>query len=88
VEVDGVDIGEIRRGETRVFPLSPGRHEVHLEIDWCRSPAISVDAIPGHAVKLVCYAKSRAWQWKRALASPDEYLVLVPDTDGGQLNEA
>jgi hypothetical protein len=82
VKVDGREIGQIRRGESRAFPLLPGRHKVHVEIDWCRSPAISIDAVAGETVKLMCYPKSRAWQWKKALANPDEYLVLGADGDG------
>jgi hypothetical protein len=82
VKVDGAEIGEIRRGETRVCPLSAGRHEVHLEIDWCRSPSVSVEAVPGEPVNLVCYPRFRAWQSRKALATPDEYLVLIPATDG------
>jgi len=82
VKVDGHDVGEVRRGELRVFTLMPGPHEVHLEIDWARGPSISVDAILGETVQLVCYPRFHAWQAKRALANPGEWIVMTTDETG------
>jgi hypothetical protein len=54
VTVDGLEVGEIRRGETKDFPVEPGSHEVVLRIDWCRSPTLEVDVAPGTRVPLQC----------------------------------
>jgi hypothetical protein len=84
VMLDGVDMGEVKRGQSRLFHMAPGQHEVHLEIAWCRSPSIEVDAAPGETVKLACWPKFQAWQWQQALANPDECIVLAhrADVDG------
>jgi hypothetical protein len=57
VLVDGNDIGEVRRGQSQLFQITPGRHEVHLVIDWARSPSSDVDVVSGETVKLVCWPK-------------------------------
>ena len=76
VMVDGDDVGEVRRDQTRLFQIAAGRHEVHLELAWSRSPSIDVDIESGETVKLVCRSKFQAWQWRTALADPDECIVL------------
>jgi hypothetical protein len=43
VLLDGQDIGEIRQGETREFPVS-GRHSLQLKVDWCTSPSREFEA--------------------------------------------
>jgi hypothetical protein len=37
VVIDGNTVGDIRRGETKTCDMPPGRHEIHLEIDWAKS---------------------------------------------------
>lgn len=84
VLVDGDDIGEVRRGQSRLFDISTGRHEVHLVIDWARSPSVEIDVVSGETVKLVCSPKFHFGQAKRAMANPDEWIVLerAVDVDG------
>jgi hypothetical protein len=84
VLVDEDDIGEVRRGQSRIFQISPGRHEVHLVIDWARSPSIDIDAVSGDTIKLVCWPKFHFGQAKKAMANPDEWIVLerAADVDG------
>ncbi len=36
-------IGKIRNGETKVFEIAEGQHELYLKIDWCRSNKIKVN---------------------------------------------
>jgi hypothetical protein len=79
VVIDEHDVGEVRRGESRVFWTPPGRHEVHLVIDWCRSPSVDVDVALGETVRLLCWPKFQFWTAKRGLANPDEWLVLEHD---------
>jgi hypothetical protein len=84
VIVDGGDVGEVKRGQSQVVPVAPGRHEVHLEIGWCRSPSIAVEVVLGETVKLVCWPKFQFWQAKRGLNTPDDWIVLerAADVDG------
>lgn len=81
VLVDGADIGEVRRGQLRLFHIPPGRHEVHLVIDWARSPSVDVDVASGETVRLICWPKFPGWQSKKALAKPDEWIVLAHSAD-------
>jgi hypothetical protein len=74
--VDGDDVGEVRRGQLRLVHVSPGRHEVHLVIDWARSPSVDVDVASGETIRLECWPKFPGWQSKKALATPDEWIVL------------
>lgn len=76
VMVDGADVGGVRRGQSQLFHIALGRHEVHLEIAWTRSPSIEVDLAPGETAKLVCWPKFQAWQWQTAVANPGECIVL------------
>ena len=41
--IDGVECGEILRGETKEFAVDNGHHIVCAKIDWCRSNELSVD---------------------------------------------
>jgi hypothetical protein len=74
-------VGEIKRGQSRLIHVAPGRHEVHLEIGWCRSPSIDVDIVQGETVKLVCWPRFQFWQAKRGLNSPDEWIILERSAD-------
>jgi hypothetical protein len=38
--LDGDKLGEIKNGETREFPISPGQHQLRMKIDWCGSMTI------------------------------------------------
>jgi hypothetical protein len=87
VMVDGDDVGEVRRGQTRLFQIAAGRHEVHLELAWSGSPSIDVDIASGETVKLVCRSKFHFGQAKRALANPDECIVLERSADVGTAAE-
>lgn len=54
VHIDGQGVGKIRAGESARFQLSPGPHQVQLKIDWCGSPALTVDG--AHDSRLTCDA--------------------------------
>jgi hypothetical protein len=54
VFVNGKSHGKIRRGEQIEIEVDPGPQEVHLAIDWCRSPTLTVDAKPGSRPRLRC----------------------------------
>jgi len=81
VMVDGYDIGEVRRGQSRYFVVAAGSHEVYLEVDWCRSPSIDIDLAPGETISLACWPKFQAWQAQQGLANPGEWIALEHGTD-------
>jgi hypothetical protein len=41
VVLDGKKVMRISNGECVEFPVHPGRHELFLKIDWCRSNKIN-----------------------------------------------
>ncbi|BDX06902.1 hypothetical protein [Planctobacterium marinum] len=45
---DGELLGKIANGDTGEFEVSPGKHEIYLSIDWCRSNSVSIDVAEGH----------------------------------------
>lgn len=54
IVVDGHDAGTIgNNGEARIA-VTPGRHRVHMQIDWCRSPEVEVDVGAGTERMLEC----------------------------------
>jgi hypothetical protein len=81
VLVDGADVGEVRRGQSRLLYIVPGQHEVHLEIDWARSPSVDIDVASGETVRLICWPKFPSWQSKKALSRPGEWIVLEHSAD-------
>ncbi len=58
VLIDGERAGKIASSETARFELSPGAHLVQLKIDWCGSPALTVDG--GQDTRLTCDAGGAA----------------------------
>ena len=48
--LDGDKLGEIKNGETREFPISPGRHQLRVKIDWCGSMTIPFVAATGNEI--------------------------------------
>ena len=43
VLLDGIEIGDIRQGESKQFPVQEGKHTLQLKIDWCTSESITFD---------------------------------------------
>ncbi|MEO0872327.1 MAG: hypothetical protein AAFY19_10315 [Pseudomonadota bacterium] len=58
IEINDTKVGTISRGESHEFDLPPGQHEVRLIIDWCSSPAMTVDG--DRNTRLVCKPGSHA----------------------------
>lgn len=83
VLVDGEQIGSVKRGRSLSFPVAAGKHEVHLEINWCRSPSLEVEVRPGETSNLVCWPTFQAWRAQTALANPDKWISLTFDTADG-----
>lgn len=74
----------VGNGSSAVFAVEPGRHTVHLALDWCRSRPLEVDVGPGQTVRLECgpnvkpflalvYAVFlfRRWMWLRPAGGTD-----------------
>ena len=57
VVIDGNTVGDIRRGETKTFDVPPGRHEIHLEIDFAQSRNLELNLASGDVASLTCSAR-------------------------------
>jgi hypothetical protein len=54
VILDDDEVARIKRGQDLELPVSAGRHQILLEIDWCSSPTVEFDAQPGEVIRFVC----------------------------------
>jgi hypothetical protein len=52
--IDGTEVGKIKAGEVHSSEVAPGTHEVHLKIDWTRSPSVELDLAEGGQAQLFC----------------------------------
>jgi hypothetical protein len=73
VYVDGTLVGTIWHRQTKTFDVTPGRHQIHLEIDWFRSRRIDVDFAPGQQVSMTCRARNSS---RTGFMVPEGYIVL------------
>jgi hypothetical protein len=56
--LDGVEVGRLKHGETLAVEAAPGRHRMHLAIDWCRSRFLDIDMAENDLVQVFCWPKS------------------------------
>lgn len=54
VFVNGKSCGDLRRGEQIEIEVDPGSQDVHLAVDWCRSPTLTIEAKSGGRSRLLC----------------------------------
>jgi hypothetical protein len=78
VVIDGTAVGDIRRGETKTFEVPPGRHEIHLEIDWAKSRNLELSLSAGDVASLTCSARPPNAGWT-ALASKSYIRLEIVD---------
>lgn len=75
VVLDGVVVGKVKNGETVEFALTPGKHVLHLKIDWCRSDIVEFDSAEGNE-RYVCGALVAGLI--PMLMRPKDYIFLLP----------
>jgi hypothetical protein len=54
VFINGISRGKLRRGEQIEVEVDPGSQAVHLALDWCRSPTLTIDLKPGDQSRFRC----------------------------------
>lgn len=69
IVLDGETVGSVGRGETVVVETGPGLHELHLAVDWARSPSLELEL--EHADELIV----RCWPHARPLLAWDFMTV-------------
>ncbi len=50
--VNGQRVGFVWNGKSADFELPPGKHEIWVSLDWCRSPARSIEVPADGMVEL------------------------------------
>src|SRR4051812_8886184 len=68
IEVDGAEVGRLRRGQELVVDVAPGEHRVCARIDWTGSEAISVQVAPG-ATASVAVSPKNGSSWRGLLGT-------------------
>lgn len=58
VVIDGVIVGRLANGESSVFEVPVGAHDVFLKIDWCRSEKVALDLVVGQKAILRCRGRN------------------------------
>jgi len=76
IMVDDAQVAKVKRGQTVRLPISPGRHEVYLRIDWCRSPGIEIDVSAGEIVNMYCAPAGSMYEVRDAFVNTGQYIVL------------
>jgi hypothetical protein len=54
VVIDGEQVAKIKRGRRIELPITSGRHEILMRINWGMSQSIQLDILPGESIQLFC----------------------------------
>ena len=85
VLIDGSGIGTIGNGESKIFNIEPGLHDLVLTIDWCSSNTITFDLPPHGILHFECGSNLRGVNLFLGiyyiLFARGQYLWLRPATE-------
>ena len=74
IMLDGRSVGDIRNGGRVEFDVPPGRHQIYMKLDWCRSNVVDFEAKQG---VIQCECGSNILGWKSVIAFL--YVTLLRD---------
>jgi|GEM_PF-1863568 hypothetical protein len=77
--IDFVQVGVIYQKELRSFEVSPGHHDIYLEINWCSSQHLDIDLAAGEEVTLICRSSHPLLAAFRPYFNPERYIELYPE---------
>jgi hypothetical protein len=85
VVLDGRPVGRLRRGESMTVETNAGHHEVHLKIDWVRSPVLQVDLGEDERVSVRCWPNGNFFTWPYYTTfGIRRYLGIEADPDSSE----
>lgn len=77
--VDEMQVGTIKRGETHSYDVEPGRRQVQLRVDWCRSPTLEVEVDFDQPARLICRPNAKFYNLIfMIIFRHDQYIALAP----------
>ena len=47
VYIDGCKVGSVSNNASQDFQITPGLHEIYVQMEWCRSPSMRYDMKEG-----------------------------------------
>jgi hypothetical protein len=58
VVLDGTTVARVKHGKSARIDVAAGHHELHLAIDWTRSPPVELDLREGEEALVRCWARA------------------------------
>lgn len=59
ITLDDETVGRVKRGETVTVQADAGHHELHLAIDWARSPSVELDLAEKDECIIRCWPNAK-----------------------------
>jgi hypothetical protein len=57
--LDGVLVGEVKRGRSRTLVVERGHHELRLGVDFMRSPVLHLELATGEEARVRCWPNAK-----------------------------
>lgn len=80
IYIDNVKFDSLNNGETKVFELDPGIHEIYAKIDWCKTKPLIIDIRENDTAALELGSNATGWRMLLTFyyitLNTSEYLYL------------
>ena len=78
IYIDGKKVHVIRRGKEFSFNVKPGKHEIHVTMDWTKTEITFVELAPREEVVFICGIKHKdiQEQMRAAFFDTRNYLYI------------
>lgn len=60
--LDNTYCEDIKAGEIKSLDVTPGKHTIHLKIDWCRSNKIDFNISDNETIEFECGNSMNGWR--------------------------
>jgi hypothetical protein len=86
--VDETKAGSLKNGERKVLELPSGEHQVFAKIDYCKTPAHTLNIVAGETTSLLCGSEIAGWKLPIAwvyLFMPSRVIYLRNSAEDSQV---
>jgi hypothetical protein len=84
IVLDGETVGRVKRGETVDVVADAGHHELHLTIDWARSPSVEFDLAEGQECLIRCWSNVSPRRARYFMTQGRDEWIGLEMVDAGQ----